>query len=63
MNLQKMQEGSKTLGFFEILSRMGYTLQSGEGEFSMLKMMHMCTSFGPTIVDAILPQWHNIMVL
>lgn len=61
MNLQKMQQGSKTPGFVEILS---CTLcKVVNFLFSMLKMMHMCTSFGPTIVDAVLPQWHNIMVL
>ena len=61
MNLQKMQQGSKTPDFVEILF---CTLcKVVNFLFSMLKMMHMCTSFGPTIVDAVLPQWHNIMVL
>ena len=38
-------------------------LQKMQQGSKIVKMMHMCTSFGPTIVDAVLPQWHNIMVL
>ena len=48
MNLQKMQLGGKTMNFFG-------------GQFSFFIVED--DAHGPPIVDAILRQWHNIMVL